>query len=75
MTKESILVVDDEKTIRAVVREALEDQGYGVCAVANTAGALQACEQAPYDLALIDLRLATPWTGSNSSKRFVDAGR
>ncbi len=60
---ECILVVDDEKSIRIVVADALEAQGYRVEAAGSAAEALSACERQSHDLALVDLRLPGPMDG------------
>jgi len=53
----SILVVDDEETIRTIVAEALTSQGHHVQAAASSEQALRACESAPFDLVLLDLKM------------------
>jgi DNA-binding response OmpR family regulator len=53
----TILVVDDEKTIRTVVGEALRRKGYTTQSAANADEALRLCEQLTFDLALIDLKM------------------
>ncbi len=60
---ERILVVDDEKAIRAVLTGALEDQGFAVQAAASPAEALAICEESVFDLALIDLKMPGPLDG------------
>jgi len=57
MAKEHILVVDDEKTIRMVIADALEAEGYYVHTAASPTEALQIFDQTPCDLALIDLKM------------------
>lgn len=57
MTLASILVVDDEKTIRTVITEALRREGYVALPASNADEALQVCEQNQFDLALIDLKM------------------
>ncbi len=54
---ENILIVDDEKNIRAVIEEALAAQGYRTRTSATAEDALRACEQTVFDLALLDLKL------------------
>jgi NtrC-family two-component system response regulator AlgB len=54
-----VLVVDDERNIRATLTVCLEAEG---CLVRDAAGgeaALEALRHAPYDLAFVDLRLGT----------------
>ncbi len=52
-----VLVVDDEADIRATVSAMLEIEGYDVDEAANGADALQAVEQRPPDLILLDMRM------------------
>lgn len=54
---EWILIVDDEKTIRTVVSEALTSHGYCVKVAADAEQALQACAIQAFDLSLVDLRM------------------
>jgi two-component system, NtrC family, response regulator AtoC len=52
-----ILVVDDEKNIRALFREELEDEGYEVtCASSGREALDKVAEQTP-DLILLDVRM------------------
>ncbi len=57
MSKGNILVVDDEKTIRMVITEALKREGYSAVPASNAEEALRICEQNEFDLALIDLKM------------------
>jgi DNA-binding response OmpR family regulator len=52
-----ILVVDDEATIRTVIRDGLELNGYQVDTVPNPDQALLNLENKSYDLALVDLKM------------------
>jgi CheY-like chemotaxis protein len=52
---QSILVADDEETIRQSVRRCLEHAGFDVCEAANGAEVAAACQAAPFDLAVIDV--------------------
>lgn len=54
---ERILVVDDEKTVRTVVAEALEAQGFSAETAASPAEALRAFDQTAFALALVDLNM------------------
>ncbi|MCL5952466.1 MAG: response regulator transcription factor [Chloroflexi bacterium] len=54
---ERILVVDDEKTIRTVIAEALQSFGYRVQTASNADLALKACLAESFDLALVDMRM------------------
>ncbi len=50
-----ILVVDDEKDIRELVRDILEDEGFEVAIAENGAAARLVVAQNPPDLALVDI--------------------
>jgi two-component system nitrogen regulation response regulator GlnG len=52
-----ILVADDEPSIRFVLREALEDEGHEVTAVADGAAALEALAKGDYRVAFLDIRM------------------
>ena len=52
-----VLVIDDEKNIRATLSMCLEQIGCEVTAVSTVASALAALAQQNYDLAFLDLRL------------------
>lgn len=52
-----ILVVDDEESVRTVIRDGLVFHGYAVATAANADEALGAFERSAYDLALIDLKM------------------
>jgi DNA-binding response OmpR family regulator len=52
-----ILIVDDEKTIRTVLSEALLVHGYQVAEAANSQEALSVLARETFDLALLDLKL------------------
>jgi NtrC-family two-component system response regulator AlgB len=52
-----VLVIDDEKNIRATLALCLEQIGCRVTAVSSAASALDALSQQLYDLALLDIRL------------------
>lgn len=56
-TKPSILVVDDEDTIREVVRRYLEREGFAVKEAADGYEALDAVQEDPPDLIVLDLML------------------
>jgi two-component system, NtrC family, response regulator AlgB len=55
----SILIVDDEPTIRKTLTIALETEGHRVVAVSNSKDAIGEASRRSYDLALVDLRLGT----------------
>jgi signal transduction histidine kinase/ActR/RegA family two-component response regulator len=54
---ESILVVDDEQTVRELLEEALRDQGYDVDAVADAEEGLRMLREKKYNLLLLDIRM------------------
>ena len=56
-TKLRVLVVDDEKNIRATLALCLEQAGCAVTALSSAEGALAALTRQPHDLAFLDLRL------------------
>ena len=53
----TILTVDDEPGIRALLVDALTDVGHEVMEAADGDAALQALEDRPFDLMLLDLRM------------------
>src|SRR3970040_2814212 len=53
----TILVVDDERKIRDLVRSSLEREGYTVLVADSGQGALEALERANPDLVVLDLML------------------
>ncbi len=53
----SILVVDDDSAVRNMLRTVLSDAKYVVEAVENGKKAIKACEDAFFDVALIDIKL------------------
>jgi len=55
MTK--ILVVDDEKNIRALYEKELEDEGYQVELASNAAQALESFKADRPDLVVLDIRM------------------
>jgi response regulator RpfG family c-di-GMP phosphodiesterase len=52
-----VLIVDDEKSIRDMLAEFLEMEGYLVDTAANGMEALESLEQEPFDLVLTDLKM------------------
>jgi two-component system, NtrC family, response regulator AlgB len=56
-SKLRVLIIDDEKNIRATLSLCLEQMGCAVKAVSTPEAALAALRQQPYDLAFVDLRL------------------
>ena len=57
MTAERILVVDDDESIRQIVRLFLSDEGYEVFEAANGVDALEMLLDCRPDLILLDLRM------------------
>lgn len=57
MTGETVLVVDDEAKLRALVRDYLERDGYRVLEAVEGRGALDLARTAQPDLIILDLRL------------------
>ena len=55
MSNPHVLVVDDEADIRALIKDILTDEGYGVTAAANAAEARQARAARKFDLILLDI--------------------
>jgi NtrC-family two-component system response regulator AlgB len=53
----AVLVVDDEKNIRATLTVCLEQLSHEVVSVPSAEGALAALARQPFDLALVDLKL------------------
>jgi NtrC-family two-component system response regulator AlgB len=56
-TKGRVLVIDDETSIRNMLRVCLDGAGYHVAVAASGEEGLAAAKRAPPDLALVDLRL------------------
>ncbi len=52
-----ILLVDDEETIRYVLREALTSEGYKVDVAGNAFEAMERFKVAPYDLIITDIKM------------------
>ena len=57
MTQKTILVVDDEKTIREVLRQYLEREGFNVLEAADGYEVFDALEEIQPDLIILDLML------------------
>ena len=53
----SIIVIDDEETIRTTVSEILTDEGYVVETAKNGKEAIKQSKKTPFDLALVDIKL------------------
>jgi DNA-binding response OmpR family regulator len=57
MSKRKILVVDDEKNIRVLFRDELEDAGYEVDVAASGQEALEKIDASVPDLLVLDIRM------------------
>ncbi len=57
MTRDRVLVVDDEKLIRFTLRESLAEEGYVVHEAGDLAEAVTVCERHRIDCAILDHRL------------------
>ena len=55
--RRQILVVDDDDTIRSLLRLVAERRGYSVDVAADGAEALQRLDECTYDLAVVDLMM------------------
>lgn len=55
MSRETILIIDDESDIRAQVRDILSDHGYRVLQADSASAARKLVRQQPVDLALLDI--------------------
>lgn len=53
----TILVVDDEDSIRALYKAELEDDGYNVFCVPDGASALEVLEKEPVHVVVLDIKL------------------
>lgn len=56
-TKAKILIVDDEETVCAAMRELLELKGYSVIEANNGVTGLKLCADSPVDLIILDLNM------------------
>ena len=55
--QKEILVVDDDPSVRTMLKRALAEEGYSVRSAANGTAALQVAHAVPPDLVLLDLKL------------------
>ena len=60
MTEYRILIVDDETRMCAVLKAALEPEGYAIATAANGAVAMNALSEHTFDLVLTDLKMEGP---------------
>jgi DNA-binding response OmpR family regulator len=58
MGTSSILIVDDERNMRATLADILSDEGYEVVAAESGERALELLEDRAFDLVLLDIRMA-----------------
>jgi two-component system nitrogen regulation response regulator GlnG len=57
MDQGKILIVEDEESLRFVLKKAFENEGYWVQAVANGSAARQSLSETNFDVALMDIKL------------------
>ena len=74
MTKEKILIVDDEKGVEQELRDILEREGYDVLVAGDGKQAKQTIAKTPLDLILLDLKLPD-LNGLDLVKDIKDTGR
>ena len=55
MSRETILIIDDESDIRAQIRDILSDHGYRILQADSASAARKLVRQQPVDLALLDI--------------------
>jgi CheY-like chemotaxis protein len=56
----TVLVVDDEGTVRSFLRSYLEEADYAVCEAGDVDSALSALDESPVDAVVLDVRMADP---------------
>ncbi len=59
-TKETVLIAEDERSIRSLLRMILESEGYLIREAANGEETLDALQQNPPDVLLLDLAMPPP---------------
>jgi two-component system, OmpR family, response regulator len=64
-----VLVVDDEKDVRALLETMLSDAGFAVASAGDGAVALEIIERQAVDLAVVDLRLPGTLDGLETVRR------
>ena len=57
MSAKKVLIVDDEETVSAAMRELLELKGYDVLEARNGVEGLRLCAENPPDLVILDLNM------------------
>ena len=55
--KTRILIVDDEQSMREVLKIMLKKEGYKVATASNGAEAIKQCEKTPFDLVITDIKM------------------
>ena len=73
MSNPHVLVVDDEADIRALIKDILSDENYGVTAAADADEARQAMESRKFDLILLDIWMPDT-DGITLLREWSDAG-
>ena len=73
MSNPHVLVVDDEADIRALIKDILSDEGYGVTVAANAAEARSARADRKFDLILLDIWMPDT-DGITLLREWSDAG-
>lgn len=56
----TVLLVDDEVTVRSFLRAYLEEANYAVCEAGDVDSALSALDEAPVDAVVLDVRIPDP---------------
>lgn len=72
---ETILVVDDEESVRMLLRRVIEDMGHRVLAAADAASALETLERERVRVVFCDMQMPGPdgaWLIDQILKRFPD---
>ena len=64
----SILIVDDEESLRLSLTDQLRDEGYNVSGAANSQEALARLKQSPVELVILDLKFPEGMTGHEMLK-------
>ena len=57
MDQHRILVADDEETIRAILKEELEEEGYAITTAVDGEDAIRLLRQDKFDLVLADIKM------------------
>ncbi len=57
MTKQRILVVDDERNMRTTLADILTDEGFEVSTAESGEKAVKICKHQPFDAVLMDVRM------------------